>query len=513
MRPPERRAGRGVVPVLDLDGRPAAFLVWTLRKPGLELMQQAAAPVLLVVCSLLGAVLFAYRRGTRSALALAASEARSHRLAFHDQLTDLANRRLLNARLEAALAASAADGAPLALLLIDLDHFKFVNDTYGHPCGDELIREVARRLVEAAGAGALCARLGGDEFVILEPGCDAAGAAATARRVLASLKAPVPLAEATLHTGGSIGVAVHPGGHGSAGDLLRQADLALYRAKGEGRGGSCFFEVEMDLALQHRRVLETDLREALAAGQLTVDYQPQYSGDVLTGLEGLARWRHPARGSVSPGVFIPLAEECGLIEELGWQVLRRAFTDSARWPGLSVAVNVSPIQLRLPGFLPQLRALIAETGIAPTSFEIELTERVLMADDPHTQDTLATLRNLGFRLALDDFGTGYSSLSYLRSFPIDKIKIDKSFVDGLPRDKVAEALIRAIVRLGSALGMEVIAEGVETPAQRRALAAIGCRSVQGFLTGRPCAASVIDALVADLQDAAAAPVARATPMA
>ena len=435
------------------------------------------------------------RRLRRTQAALSQEAQAVKRLAFDDQLTGLANRRRLMVHLDHAIARSDRGGEALALLLIDLDKFKFINDTYGHATGDALLKEVAVRLQRACREVDICARLGGDEFVVLAPGCGAVDAAALARRILQTLAEPVQLPDVTVHTGGSIGICVHAG-EGADRDLLRQADLALYRVKENGRNGFCFFETEMDQAVRVRRGLESDLRRALEAEDIHVAYQPQFDGDRMVAVEALARWTHPVRGEVPPNFFIPLAEECGLIEQLGRQVIRRAFRDAAGWPHICLSINLSPVQLRVPGLVPELELLLAQSGVAASRVEFELTESILLTDDPQTQDTLAALRRLGFKLALDDFGTGYSSLSYLRKFPIDRIKIDRSFVSSLPDDKVSEAVVRAVVRLGRTLGLSVVAEGVETEEQRQALSAAGCRGVQGFLTGKPVSPERICALAA-----------------
>ena len=429
-------------------------------------------------------------RRTRRKMIHEAQAAR--RLAFHDQLTGLVNRRQLTEHLTQAVAHAESHGEDVALLLIDLDRFKFVNDTYGHACGDELLREVARRLEAACRPGDICARLGGDEFVVLAPTCSAQDAAVIAQAILKSLAEPVALSATTVHTAASIGISLHAGGEGGDANLLRHADLALYRVKERGRNAFCFFEIEMDQAVQSRRGLEADLRAAIADGAIDVVYQPQFEGETMVGVEALARWTHPTRGAVPPSFFIPLAEECGVIEELGMSIIRRAFADSWRWPRLRMAINLSPVQLRVPSFLRELQLLLETSGVPAERIEFELTESILLADDVQTQHALAALRGLGFGLALDDFGTGYSSLSYLRRFPIDRIKIDRSFIAGLPQDKVSDAVVRAVVRLGRSLGLKVVAEGVETAAQRRVLAAAGCHATQGFLMGRPVRAEDIE---------------------
>lgn len=427
---------------------------------------------------------------TRTRLTFDAEQA--GRLALDDQLTGLLPRRQLILRLEEALAQADRRGEDVALLLIDLDWFKFVNETHGYAAGDIVLREVAGRLKRASRCGDVCAQLGDDEFVVLAARCGPRDAAAVAQRLLNELAEPVRLPSATISTAGSIGISLYSGGVTADRDLLRQADVALSRAKQSSRNSFSFFETEMDIAVRDRRDLEADLRAAVAAGEIGVVYQPQFERGAMTGVEALARWTHPVRGAVAPNFFIPLAEELGLIEQLGMNVIRRAFADSSRWSHLTVAINLSAVQLKMPSFLTELRDLVEHSQVAPQRIEFELTETVLFADDIQTQSTLATLRSLGFAIALDDFGIGYSSLSYLRQFPINKIKIDRSFISGLPEDKVSAAVVRAIVRLGHSLGLKVLAEGVETEEQMQVLSRSGCRFVQGFLTGRPVPAEGID---------------------
>ncbi len=486
--------GLASVSLKDVDGHGVAALSWRPIRPGTALLR-GALPVILALVILLGiAVVLAYRRGTRSALALAASEAKAKRLAFHDQLTGLPNRRFLTERLAQVVTQSRRQARSVALLLIDLDQFKSINDSYGHACGDELIQEVARRLTRTMRANDVCARLGGDEFVILADGCSPQEAACLADQAAACIVEPIQLSAATVQVGSSIGISIHPGAADEH-ELLRQADLALYCAKDSPSETHRFYEASMDEALQNRIGLVADLRQALSDGSIQVAYQPQFRGGSMTGVEALARWSHPTRGVVSPGVFIPLAEQYGLIDPLGLHILKQAFIDGRRWPGLSIAVNLSAVQIRMADFLVKLERLAAQTGARTRQFELEITESVLMTDEVCIPRTLDALRAMGYRLALDDFGTGYSSLSYLRRFPIDKIKIDRSFVTPLPADTVAVSLVRAIVDLAQALELDIIAEGVETPGQRESLALIGCNAVQGYLTGRPVAATEIDRLL------------------
>lgn len=502
-RPPSPE--QSAIPFLGVDRTPVAYLAWTPRRPGMELMEQTAPSIFMVVAILLTATLLAYRGGARNAVALAASEEKSYRLAFYDQLTDLANRRLLNERLAALLERSTADGMPLALLLIDLDRFKFVNDTYGHQCGDELIQEVARRLAASTGPDDLCARLGGDEFVILLADCDPGAAATLAFEVLSTLKQPVVLAMTTVETTGSIGIAVHAGGDGNAGELIRRADLALYRVKDNGRDSFCFFEPEMDRVLQDRRAFETDLREALRTDRLRVEYQPQFTGSMMTGVAARACWDHPTRGRVPPAAFLRLAEDCGQIEELGFSILPRILVDSRRWPGMRIALDISPVLLRMPTFLPRLRAMIVEFDVDPARFDWEIAERSFDSDDIQSRQALAGLRELGGRLVLDDFGASHSMLHLLQRFQIDRIKIARVFLTGLPDDKVSEPTVRAVVGLGDALGFDVIADGVGSEAQRISLANVGCHSIQGALAGSPMTAQGIDDILATTHEYVSSP--------
>ena len=479
--------GMASVPFTDLQGRTIARFVWHPNQPGAALLRSATLPLAAPILAMLATILAASLLGARSARLLSASEKRAQHLASHDHLTGLGNRRALMDQLGRALK---QPGAKLALLLIDLDRFKHVNDSFGHHAGDELIRAVGHRLVGLLRAGDRCNRLGGDEFVILAADMTELGAGALAGRIAQALAPPVALSACTVHVAGSIGISLNEPGDTEA-ELLRRADLALYQAKDAGRGTFRIHDAEMDRAHDARRQIEADLREALALGHIEVAYQPQMEGDRLAGVEALARWTHPKRGTIAPGMFVPVAEESGLIHALGLAVMRRAFTDSRRWPGIFVAINVSARQLRLPDFLPDLRALVAEMQVDPHRFELELTESLLLVDDMQIHTSLTAIRAMGFGLAIDDFGTGFSSLSYLTRFPITRIKIDRSFVSGLSSDLQSEAIVRAIIRLAAALGLEVIAEGVETTEQRDRLTALGCTQIQGYLTGRPVQADQI----------------------
>ncbi len=434
----------------------------------------------------------------RAQTEIAASEARAKHLAYHDALTGLPNRALLWDRLAHALEVTRRGGQGFAVHCIDLDQFKGVNDTFGHQIGDELIRTASAKLAKLCRKADTLARLGGDEFAVVQLNSTPASAAAFADRIVAIMAEPIDLSVGQVHVGCSVGVTMIEDAATDPLETLRQADLALYRAKGNGRGQYAFFESEMDAAVRTRRELQTDLKIALAKGELELAYQPQVNGEgAIVGVEALLRWTHKQRGVVPPGLFVPIAEESGLIVELGFFVLRRAFEQGARWPHIKIAVNVSAHQIRMKDFVTRLAVLIRETGAIPANFELEITEGVLLGDDPCTHATLQALRDVGFSLALDDFGTGYSSLSYLQRYPVDKIKIDRSFVANLGADAEAEAVISAIVKLAGALNLRVIAEGVETMEQRTVLSGAGCSEVQGYLYGRPMTAEAIDKLVGD----------------
>jgi len=415
------------------------------------------------------------------------AEAQIAHLAHHDPLTDLPNRAAFNEYIAKIVDLASAAGESFAVMSVDLDRFKEVNDLFGHAAGDSLLCEVAKRL-QLAAEGLFVARFGGDEFIIVSgDGAQPAAAEALADRILHALDGDIEVAGTTMRAGMSIGVAIYPEDGTDTAGLLANADAALYRAKAEARGSIRFFEPNMDKRLRERRALQHDLRSALSRQEIALHYQPQASIDGnVTGFEALVRWNHPARGMISPGVFIPLAEESGAIIPLGEWILREACREAASWTtALGIAVNISPAQFRHGDLVALVHTVLLETGLAANRLELEVTEGVLISDFSRAISILRRLKALGVRIAMDDFGTGYSSLSYLQAFPFDKIKIDRGFVANLDRNPQSAAIIRAVIGLGHGLNLPVIAEGVETKEQLAFLKREACNQVQGYLVGRP----------------------------
>ncbi|MDA9523769.1 diguanylate cyclase [Bradyrhizobium sp. CCBAU 11434] len=415
------------------------------------------------------------------------NEARISHLARHDALTDLPNRSAFNTALAERLERAQEASTSFAVLSLDLDRFKDVNDVFGHPVGDMMMRAAAERLVAEAD-GAFVARIGGDEFTILMPDdIRREDVLSLAERMVEAIGKELEVDDFLSHVGLSVGIAVYPDDGVDAATLLANADSALYRAKREGRGRVCFFETEMDRELRDRRLLQHDLRQAVEQNQLLVYFQPQarMDGEII-GFEALVRWNHPTRGFVPPDQFIPLAEENGLIIAIGEWVLREACREAASWPRpLQVAVNLSPVQFQAGDLERSIHQILLETGLSPTRLEVEITEGVLIGDFTRALNLLRRLKALGIRIAMDDFGTGYSSLSYLQSFPFDKIKIDRSFISNLEATPQSAEIVRAVLSLAHALYIPVVAEGVETDAQRAFLEREACEEMQGYLIGRP----------------------------
>jgi diguanylate cyclase (GGDEF)-like protein len=415
------------------------------------------------------------------------NEAKIAHMAHHDPLTGLPNRTAFSETLNTYLERATQDNGRFAVLCIDLDRFKEVNDVFGHAVGDELLCEVARRLKASAG-NAFLARLGGDEFVVMsaeEP--QPAATEALAERLQAALTEDVVVGDQTLRTDLSLGVAIFPADGADAAQILANADAALYRAKADGRRGIRFFDATMDQRLRDCRALQQDLRSAAKRGEIVIHYQPQARMDgSVVGFEALVRWQHPVRGMIPPAAFISVAEESGLIIALGEWILREACREAASWPRpLTVAVNLSPVQFRHGDLAATVHAILLETGLSPRRLELEITEGVLIGDFSRARSILGRLKNLGVRIAMDDFGTGYSSLSYLQTFPFDKIKIDRSFISNVQVNPQSAAIIRAVIGLGRGLDLPIIAEGVESQAEFDFLSAEVCDEVQGYFVGRP----------------------------
>ena len=427
------------------------------------------------------------------ALALQRERTRQHirQLAFYDKLTGLPNRSLLQAKADQAIAAAGRAQQPLAVLFVDLDRFKQVNDSLGHPAGDALLRHTASQLQQLRTSD-IAGRLSGDEFVVVLPQCDAAQATTVVEHLQTLLAKPLTLAGSALSVTASVGVAMFPADGRDMETLLQRADMAMYQAKSGGRGQYRFFSAEMNALAQERLALETALRQAIGTGQMQLHYQPQVdlASGRLYGVEALARWTHPTLGPIPPVRFIPLAEECGLVADLGRWALREACRQLADWrsqglPVPAVSVNLSPTSFHNLDLPRMIAATLNEHALAPRDLTLELTESVLLDTNPSTMKTIAEVHAQGVRLAMDDFGTGYSSLSYLRRLPVTELKLDRSFVADLETDETARALSSAILGIGRSLRLTVVAEGVETPAQDQLLRAQGYPVAQGYLFGTP----------------------------
>jgi diguanylate cyclase (GGDEF)-like protein len=474
--------------VIGMDGRSIARFAWAPRRPGAEIVASVFPFITVAFFGFLLLAAFVWRQMRRTARTIDSTEKRLRHLAMHDPLCGLPNRIYFSERLENMIREVHEGGAPAAVFYIDLDHFKDVNDILGHPVGDELIGAVATRLSRVMRESDVVARLGGDEFAVIRT-VDSGDPAlhAIAERIISTLCAPYALAEQSIIIGASVGIAVIDRNSAGAADVMRHADMALYRAKNEGRNRACIFDAAMDADLVQRKLLQDDLRQAIFSDGLRLEYQPvvNTSGEKVIGVEALARWQHPVHGEISPGEFIPIAERSGLIIELGNWVLHRACYDGCAWPNLTVAVNVSPLQFRRADFVEVVERTLAETGFDPARLELEITESTLLGNVDGARAAMLRLKGLGVKLALDDFGTGYSSLQYLRRLPFDRIKIDHSFVRSIESTADAAAIVHAIVSLGRGLGMKVTAEGVETAEQQLFLRAAGVHAMQGYRFGRP----------------------------
>jgi len=476
---------------------------WKPERPGREIVSSVApfVAVALAAFAALLALIIVYMR--RTAAAIRAGETRLRHLAMHDPVCNLPNRIFFGERLETVINEVHKGGPSAAVFYIDLDHFKDVNDTLGHPIGDALILNVTQRLSRIMRGDDLVARLGGDEFAIITT-CesDSYSLQAIAGRIIAAVCAPYSINGHNIIIGASIGIAVIDRRTRDSADILRYADMALYRAKNEGRNRACIYDAAMDADLSNRKLLEGDLLYAIQNGGLQASYQPivNSSGDKLVGVEALARWTHPSIGEIPPSQFIPIAEHSGLIVELGECMLRKACTDGKAWPGITISVNVSPLQFRRSDFVEVVERILTETDFDASRLELELTESTLLGNLEIAELSMLRLKAIGVRFALDDFGTGYSSLLYLRRFPFDKLKIDSSFVRSIEKAPDAAAIVHAVVSLGRGLGMKVTAEGVETAEQHLFLRAAGIHSMQGYRFGRPGPADAITKRLASPED-------------
>ena len=482
-----------VVPFIVNGQRIGVFKIYVDQSARAESLEDAFITLCLLValltCVLAGTAAWRAWRQLRDKLQ---TEERVRYLASHDALSGTLNRSSFTDALDAAAWRCHGGGPGFAVLCIDLDRFKEVNDAHGHAAGDEVLRAVGERLRSVLRHGDAVARLGGDEFAVMQSGVQAAqDTSRLAARIVGVLAEPFEVGGLLLRCGGSVGAAVFGPGIADSAHLLQQADAAMYQAKTEGRGCFRFYNAQIESEVQDRRELARDLRTALASGELRLDFQALYdhSGGRLRGYEALMRWTHPVRGPVPPGVFIPLAEEGHLIETLGAWALQTACSQAVSWPGeLAVAVNLSAAQFERGDLVATVQQALADSGLSAQRLELEITESLLINNTQQVLLTLGRLGALGVRIAMDDFGTGYSSLAYLWRFPFDKLKIDRAFTQGLGSDPRVDVIVRSIVGLAHSLAIRVTAEGVETEAQRDALRQLGCDELQGYLLGRPAPA-------------------------
>jgi diguanylate cyclase (GGDEF)-like protein len=484
--PPAR--GLASIPLTNPSGEAIAWLVWQPDRPGMQLLMRMLPALLASGLAIALLVWLIIRRLVRVSGQLQVSEAQARFLANHDALTGLPNRALYHDRLVQALHASGRSRHSVALLAVDLDGFKLINDSLGHPAGDELIRQVGCRLTELLRAEDTVARFGGDEFMILLCNMkDDSTLRQVCSKIVSELSRPYALLGSSGRITASIGAVMARLGRDDPDELVQRADMALYRAKAEGKGRYSVFEEDLTKPAQYRSEIENALRAALKSGTgLKLVYQPFFDEDrQVTGAEALCRWDHPVHGALSPEIFVRIAEERGLIDELGRWVLEKACHFAVRTNLTKLAVNVSPLQLRNPDFVPMVLRTLESSGLAPTRLELEMTEKAVLEQSRAIADTLHRLRSIGIAIALDDFATGNSSLQYLRDHRVDCLKIDRTFVARLGKDEESDRLVQAIFGLAKATGISVTVEGVETETQHSLLASMGCKTFQGFLLSSP----------------------------
>lgn len=485
--------------VQGLDGQTVGTLAWKRNRPGLEFMRRAAPGLLLALLPIALLTYLLIRWGQRQVKRIMQSEEHATLAARTDPLTNLPNRTALREIFVHLIGEAKSAKSPLAVLAIDIDHFKAINDAFGHGVGDAVLRAAGERLRRQSPEGSVIARPDGDSFVMLAPGSGEASAAELADDVVATLSEPFDLDGGTrVFITASVGYSIGLRDGDTGEELMRRAELAVDKAKQSGEETAVAFAPDMDAEVTYRLMLETALRSAVADEAISVVYQPimDPSGERVLGVEALARWTDPELGVISPDIFIPLAEETGLIQNIGELVLRRAVTDSKAWPGVSVAVNVSASQIHHGDVVDVVRSALRGGHFPAERLEIEITESVLLADEKRANEQMRGLQALGVRVALDDFGTGYSSLQYLRRFGFDKLKIDRSFIDGAGDPMGSSVVLASIIRLGQDLDLTITAEGVETEEQRLWLQAAGCHQLQGYLFSRPLRADQVAAFIA-----------------
>ncbi|MEQ1547802.1 MAG: bifunctional diguanylate cyclase/phosphodiesterase [Chakrabartia sp.] len=478
------------------EGKIMQALGWSSQNPGRGLISDILPLIFMVLIATAASLYVLFKRLLSSTRTLAIREKEAQHLANHDTLTGLPNRRKLEAELFSYAGKSDTSAARLAVAIVDLDRFKDINDTLGHHAGDDLIRAVADRLKLTLADTDFVARLGGDEFAVLRTCWELNDADELTTLITSVFATPFSVMGHQIEANASVGLAIASYDRAIE-DLVREADIALYEAKARSRGCTVHFAPSMARKIEQRRTLEIDLKHAIATRALSMHYQPivEAATGAITSVEALLRWQCPKHGNISPEIFVPIAEETGLMAELGRFVIEQAVEDSKRWPGLTTAINISPAQLRSASILQDLMDPIRKHGVSASQITIEITESILMANDQRTLRTLNILKDRGFSLALDDFGTGYSSLAYVRDFPFDRLKIDRSFVTGLADTERSVEIIKAIVNFGKILGREIIAEGIETETEMQAMQAAGVTHLQGYLFSKPVSATHIEALI------------------